>query len=100
MKVGDKKSTSCLEFNCTGWLNGTYGGTFHIGDVEYTQIMNCECDRCGVKKSEVFECWNERLEEFWVTEHVTIPLSDDCDMSFPGLGIPAAEADPYHYDLS
>ena len=99
MKVGDQKNTSCLELNCTGELNGTYGGTFHIGRVEYIQIMNCVCDHCGTKKSEVFECWNG--EEWWITDVIAIPIDEDegIDIAFPGLGIPAAEVDPYQYDL-
>ena len=95
MKVGDKRNTPCLKWNCPGEINGTYGGRFHIGRVEYTQIMNCKCHHCGDENSEVFECWDESEEEWWLSDVIVIPVDDDegIDIAFPGLGMPAAEAD-------
>ena len=93
MKVGEIITIPCLIRDCVGSLQGIYGGEFSVGEteVEYTQVLNCKCDRCGLEKSEAFEVWDEYNEEYWVSDRVNIPLNDDSDISFPGLGVPAVE---------
>ena len=93
MKSGEKISIPCLNDNCVGSLTGTYGGEFSVGETEvkYTQVLNGKCDRCGLELPEAFEVWDEYKEEYWVSDRVNVPISDDGDISFPGLGMPALE---------
>ena len=93
MKVGKKIDIPCLNDDCIGSLQGTYGGEFSVGETEikYTQVLNCKCDRCGLKLAEAFEVWDEYNEEYWISDRVNVPISDDGDISFPGLGCRADE---------
>ena len=93
MEVGEKFSIPCLNRDCGGNLKGTFGGEFYVGEtqVRYTQVMNCKCDRCGLESPEAFEIWDEYHEEYSVSDRVNVPISDDGDISFPGLGMPAVE---------
>lgn len=92
MNIGDKFLLSCTEWDeqrncpCSGWLVGTYGGKFHFGDAEYKQCLDATCSKCGVFKSEVFEIWNEKAEEYHVSDRLIIPISNGDTISFPGLG--------------
>lgn len=96
LQVGEEYKTTCLETGCSGSIQGTFGGKFFVGErqIEYTQIRNCKCDTCSFEKEEVFEVWDEYNDEFWVSKFVTIPISDDSDISFPGLGKLVAELTP------
>jgi hypothetical protein len=90
-KIGDSYSTTCDSSDCFGSMTGIFGGKFYVGEraIEYSQILNCKCDRCGLEKAELFEVWDDQQEEFCVSSLVTIPISDDSDISFPGLGMRA-----------
>ena len=100
MEVGEKIDIPCLKEDCLGSLKGTYGGKFIVGEteVEYTQVLNCQCDRCGLERAEAFEVWDKYNEEYWVSDLINIPLDEDSDLSFPGLGMPAAEMNLYHHE--
>ena len=93
MKIREELGIPCLNDNCTGSLEGTYGGEFSVGETEvkYTQVLNCKWDRCGLELAEAFEVWDEYNGEYWVSDRVNVPISDDGDISFPGLGMPAVE---------
>ncbi len=96
INTGDKYSTTCDSFECQGAMTGTFGGKFYVGyrEIEYSQILNCKCDRCGLEKAELFEVWDEQQNNFYVTDKVTIPISDDSKICFRGLGVRANQINP------
>lgn len=93
----EKIAIPCINDCCTGSLQGSYGGEFFIEKVKYTQVLNCKCDRCGLERKEAFEVWDEYHQEYWVGDYVTIPLDDECDINFPGLGMPASQTDSDYF---
>lgn len=92
-QIGDKTRVSCLVDGCLGWMDGTYGGKFHQGEEndEWTQHLNCKCDRCGLEKREVFEVFGDRCGYF-VTDKISVRNDElDCSFAWEGFGMPVAE---------
>ena len=89
--IGKEITIPCVDDNCGGNLKGALGGEFSVGETEvkYTQVRNCKCDRCDLELTEAFEVWDEYNKEYWVSDRVNLPISDDGDISFLGLGMPA-----------
>ena len=76
-------------------MNGTYGGRFYIGGVRYDQCLNALCNRCGAPLAEAFQVWDEENGEYYETDQISFPINDDGDdITFRGLGQPAAVIDP------
>ena len=96
MKVGEKLGIPCFNDDCAGSLEGTCDGDFSVGEtkIKYTQIRNCKCDRCDLELAEAFEVWDEYNQEYWVSDRVSVPLTDESDISFSGLGMPAVKLSP------
>ena len=97
MNVGESKKTSCVEPDCTGTIEGIYGGKFYVGNsqIEYTQIQNAKCDRCGFEQDEVFEVWDAENEDFRVSNQILLSTNEpSVDMAMPGLGMRASDIPP------
>lgn len=96
MQIGKQMTIPCLNCDCSGNLHGAYGGKFKVGQtrIEYTQVLDCQCDRCGLELTEAFEVWNEQNQEYWISDRINIPLTDESDLSVLGLGRPAATIGP------
>ncbi|NJR47402.1 MAG: hypothetical protein HC775_17590 [Hyellaceae cyanobacterium CSU_1_1] len=76
---GDKyeRDGFCPNYHCCGKINGIFGGKFYVGEteIEYTQILNSKCDRCGLEKPEIFEVWDKSRDDFYISLYVTILIS-------------------------
>ncbi len=96
IEIGEQYSTKCEEKECFGSVTGVFGGKFLVGaqEIKYSQILNGKCDCCGAEKAEFFEVWDHHKEEFYTTSLITIPLTEDSEICFPGLGRAAYRMSP------
>ena len=96
MEVGDRYKTSCPVYGCNGFVEGTFGGVFYVGErrIEYTQVLKAKCNTCNSLSLEVFEVWDEDRDDFYVSRSIILPINDDSDIEIPGLGVQATNITP------
>lgn len=103
--VGENDWLPCINSqvsnsNCAGKIIGTYGGQSYQychcgGKVTVRQYLNCTCDRCQSRFSEVFEFCCNTCCEYGISDRISIvdPECEDISYSFFGIGYPLAEVD-------